>query len=170
MQYWDDILYPSFRAAIRGEYYGYVSQDDLDEECFHLAERAVATFKFPKISTDYTVFHAIRTSEGVLEEIDASTPEAIPHAYFNNDLGYAEIQVLIAWMKVYWCERQISNADNFEELYTDVNIKTFSRANAVDKNLKLMAEFRDYARRLENDYSRVSSERTSTIGEVNDDE
>ena len=49
-------------------------------------------------------------------------------------------------MKVYWCENQISNADNFDEIYTDVNIKTYSRANAVDKNMKLMAEYREYAR------------------------
>lgn len=72
-------------------------------------------------------------------------------------------------MKVYWCEKQISNADNFEELYTDMNIKTYSRANAVDKNLKLMSEFRDYARRLETDYSRSSSH-SPTIGGINEDE
>ena len=169
MQNWDEILYPSFRAIIRGTYYGYISQDDLDEECFYLAERAVATFKFPKISTDYTVFYAIRRQDGTLEEVPPDTDGAIKHAYFNEDVTSAEIAILIAWMKVYWCEKQISNADNFEDLYTDVNIKTYSRANAVDKNLKLMAEFRDYARRLETDYSRTSPERTPTIGRINDD-
>ena len=53
-------------------------------------------------------------------------------------------------MKVYWCEYQLSNADNFEDVYTDVNIKTYSRANLVDKNLKLLKEYREYARDLEN--------------------
>ena len=46
---WDDILYPSFRATIRGTYYGVISQEQMEEECFYIACRAVAAFKFPKI-------------------------------------------------------------------------------------------------------------------------
>jgi hypothetical protein len=97
MQYWDDILYPSFLATIRGEYYGIISQDDIDEECFHLAERAVAAFKFPKISTDYETFYAIRHDDNTIEEVDEGDfPDAIPHAAFKNEVTYAEIEVLIA--------------------------------------------------------------------------
>ena len=170
MQYWDDILYPTFVSTIRGEYYGIITQDDIDEECFHLAERAIAAFKFPRISTDYETFYAIRTDENTLEEVDLEDyPEAIKHGVFVNDLTYAEIEVLIAWMKVYWCEYQLSNADNFEDVYTDVNIKTYSRANVVDKNLKLLAEYRKYARDLETRYGRVSAKRTPALGEVNDE-
>ena len=73
-------------------------------------------------------------------------------------------------MKVYWCENLISNADNFEDIYTDANIKTYSRANAVDKNLKLMAEYRSYAQELETRYSRVTSTRKPSIGSINSDE
>lgn len=171
MQYWDDILFPSFLATIRGEYYGIISQDDIDEELFHLAERAIATFKFPKISTDYETFYAIRTDDNTLEEVDLEDyPEAIQHGVFKNKLSYAEIEVLIAWMKVYWCENQISNADNFEDMYTDANIKTYSRANAVDKNLKLLAEYRKYARDLETRYGRVTAERKPSLGDVNNDD
>lgn len=170
MQYWDEILYPSFLATIRGEYYGIISQDDIDEELFHLAERAIATFKFPKISTDYETFYAIRTEDNTLEEVNIDEhPEGIPHGAFINNLTYSEIEVLIAWMKVYWCENQISNADNFEDMYTDANIKTYSRANAVDKNLKLLAEYRKYARDLETRYSRVTAEHKPSLGDVNDD-
>lgn len=171
MQYWDNILYPSFRATIRGEYYGVISQDDMDEECFHLAERAIAAFKFPKISTKYETFYAVRNADNQLEEVDPEEiEEAIPHGYFLEDLTYAEIEILIAWMKVYWCENQISNADNFDEIYTDVNIKTYSRANAVDKNMKLMAEYREYARELENRYSRVNEERKPSMGDINSED
>lgn len=171
---WDDILYPSFRATIRGTYYGVISRDNMDEECYHLAKRAVQAFKFPKISTDYTTFYAVRDEAGVLDIIDEEEiddmPNAIPHAYFNNNLTDAEIEIIIAWMKVYWCENQISNADNFEDMYTDSNIKTFSRANAVDKNLKLLETYRKYARDLENHYSRVTSARKSSLGDINSDE
>ena len=170
MQYWDDVLYPAFVNTIRGEYYGVITQEMLDEECFHLAERAIATFKFPKISTNYKTFYAMRDSENRLEEVDLEDyPDAIPHGYFINNLTYSEIEILIAWMKVYWCENQISNADNFTDMYTDANIKTYSRANAVDKNAKLLAQFRSYARQLETNYSRTSAERTPTIGDINQD-
>ena len=170
MQYWDEILYPSFLATIRGEYYVIVTQDDIDEELYHLAERAIAAFKFPKISTDYETFYAVRTDDNVLEEVDPNeTDEGIPHGMFLNELTYSEIEVIIAWMKVYWCENQISNADNFEDMYTDANIKTFSRANAVDKNLKLLVEYRKNARDLETRYSRTTADRKPSLGDINND-
>jgi hypothetical protein len=126
MQYWDDILYPSFRATIRGEYYGIITQDDMDEECYHLVCRAISTFKFPKTSLDYETFYAIRHEDGSLEEVDEDEyPEAIPHGCFNGEISYSEVEVLIAWMKVYWYENMLSNSDNYEDLYTDANIKTF---------------------------------------------
>lgn len=172
-QLWDDVLYPVFWATIRGEYYGIVTRDNMDEECFYIAKRAVHAFKFPKISTSYTVFNAIRLDDNTLEEItddDERIESAIPHAYFNNTLTDAEIDVIIAWMKVYWCEHLLSSADNFEEIYTDVNIKTFSRANAVDKNLKLLDTYRKYAREMENRYSRTTVEQKPSVGNINSDE
>ena len=73
-------------------------------------------------------------------------------------------------MKVYWCEELISNADNFTEIYTDSQIKTYSRANMVDKALKMIDNFRDNARRLETNYGRVSASRTPSMGDINSDE
>lgn len=170
MQFWDDVLYPPFRATIRGEYYGIITQEDIDEECFNLAMRAISAFKFPKISTEYKTFYAVRDANNELEEVDLEDcPDAIMHGYFVNDLTYAEIEVLIAWMKVYWCENQLSNADNFDDMYTDANIKTYSRANAVDKNMKLMAEYRSYAQELETRYSRVNDSRKPSMGDINED-
>jgi len=168
-QVWDDVLYPSFRSIIRGEYYGVITREEMDEECYHLAVRAISAFKFPRIPTEYKTFYAVRDEENRLVECtEDEYEEAIPHGYFVNELTSAEIEVLIAWMKVYWCEDQISNADNFEDIYTDANIKTYSRANAVDKNMKLMAEFRAYARDLETRYSRVKAYKP-TIGDINNE-
>lgn len=170
MQLWDNVLYPSFRATIRGEYYGIISQDFLDEECYNLALRGISAFKFPKISTEYEIFYAIRQENGSLQEVDKDTEGAIPHGRFKNELTYAEIEIILAWMKVYWAESLISNADNFEDMYTDSNVKTYSRANSVAQNLKLMAEYRTYAKDLENRYSRVNSFRKSSLGDVNSDD
>lgn len=170
MQYWDDILYPSFRATIRGEYYGIITQDDLDEECFHLVCRAISTFKFPKISLDYETFYAVRQDDNTLEEVDVEDyPDAIPHGVFTNDITYAEVEVLIAWMKVYWFENLLSNSDNFEDLYTDVNIKTFSRANLIDKNTNVLKDARKAAQLAETHYSRVNSLRKPALGDVNNE-
>ena len=170
---WDELLYPHLWATIRGTYYGVISQEQMEEECFYIACRAVAAFKFPKISTDYEVVYFIRNEDGVFVEVDEEDEhfdDAVPHAFFVNKLSYDEIEVILAWMKVYWCEYQLSNADNFEDIYTDANIKTYSRANLVDKNLKLLKEYREYARDLENRYSRVTSVRKPSLGDVNSDE
>lgn len=169
MQYWDDVLYPPFRAMIRGEYYGVVTPNFIDEECYNLARRAIVAFKFPKTPLTYTTFYATRDcwDDNELVEVTADDPNAVPHAYFNEEVGYAEIEILIAWMKVYWCESLISNSDNFEDMYTDSNIKTYSRANAVAQNIKMMAEFRDYAKDLENRYSRVNATGKASLGDVN---
>ena len=100
IQYFDDVLYTPFRATIRGEYYGMISERDMDEECYNLALRAIATFKFPKISTEYVSFYAIRTADNTLQEVSVDElndyPDAALHAYFVNELTFAEIQVLIA--------------------------------------------------------------------------
>ena len=94
------MLYPPFRATIRGDYYGIISERELDEECYNLALRAISTFKFPRISTDYVTFYAIRDENNQLQEVAESEldnyPDATLHAYFINELTFAEIQVLIA--------------------------------------------------------------------------
>jgi len=168
MQYWDDVIYPSFRASIRGDLYGIISRDSMDETCYYLACRAISAFKFPKISTAYTTFYATRDPNDpeTLVEVDSDDSNAIPHGYFINDLTYAELEIILAWMKVYWCEQLISSSDNFEDIYTDSNIKTYSRANMVQQNVKLLETYRKYARDLETRYGRVNNYQP-TIGDIN---
>lgn len=168
MQYWDNILYPPFLATIRGEYYGIITQDELDEECYNLACRAISTFKFPRISTEYETFYAVRDVEReILHEVNIEDhPEAIPHGCFINDLTQSEIAVIIAWMKAYWCENQLSSSNNFEDVFTDSNIKTYSRANLVDKTNALWKSYVAQAKELENNYGRVKNF-TPTLGDIN---
>jgi hypothetical protein len=110
-----------------------------------------------------------RDEENNLIATTQTDGEAIPHGSFINNLTCAEIAIIIAWMKVYWCEEQISNADSFEDTYTDANIKTYSRANALDKATSLMKTYREYAKELESNYSRVDDYK-STLGDINADE
>ena len=73
-------------------------------------------------------------------------------------------------MKYYWCEQLISNADNFEDIYTDANIKTYSRANAVAQNFTLMQYYRTTAQELETRYSRVNAAKRPSMGDINTNE
>ena len=84
--------------GIRGEYYGIITRDQMDEEMFALALKAIDTFKFPKISTDYEIFYAIRDEEddNILNEADENDEGAIQHGQFVNNLTNAEINILIA--------------------------------------------------------------------------
>ena len=69
----------------------------MDEECYHLAVRAISAFKFPRIPTEYKTFYAVRDEENRLVECtEDEHEEAIPHGYFVNELTSAEIEVLIA--------------------------------------------------------------------------
>jgi hypothetical protein len=56
----------------------------------------VSAFKFPRINTKYTVFYATREADGTLVEVEEEESGAIPHAYFDNELSYDEIEVIIA--------------------------------------------------------------------------
>lgn len=171
---WDNVLYPNIRQMIRGAYYGIVTEDMIDEELFYLAQQAIAAFKFPHVSTDYKVIHAnhdVDSGDLVLaNEDDKDSGKAIPHGYFLNELTYSEVNIIITWMRVFWYENLLANADNVSDIYTDANIKAFSKGNSLDKNIKLMETYRANARNLETAYSRVSATRTPTIGNINSDE
>lgn len=54
-------------------------------------------------------------------------------------------------------------------MYTDSNITTFSRANALDKYTKLLQNYRDYAKDLESRYYSVKDGQ-STLGDITKDE
>ena len=73
-------------------------------------------------------------------------------------------------MKVYWIENLLSTTDDFENVYTDSNIKTYSRANLIAQNMTRYKEFLAQAHEMETRYSRVSVDRTATLGDVNEED
>lgn len=94
---------------------------------------------------------------------------AIPHAYFINPVTDKEIEVILAWRKVYWIEYLLSNADDFDNTYTDSNIKTYSRANLVQQNTTRYKEFKDRAKEVETNYGRTETYKP-TLGSINSDD
>lgn len=171
-QLWDNLLYRPMMATIRGSIYGVISRDELDEQLFNIAKRAVNTFKFPRVKTNYTVFYAVRKEydpETLELAATSDTEGAIPHGVFENVLTDKEVEVILAWMKVYWIEALLSNTDDFETTYTDSNIKTFSRANLVQQNTQRYREFLAQAHEIETRYSRVNADCDATIGDINEE-
>ena len=158
-----------------GDYYTTLTDNELRIELYNLACRAIAAFKFPKFPLDYDAKYTKHTTsinhKDVEEEVTAADDWNDIHPFFTSDeVTYREIEVIIAWMKVYWAEEQASNADNYVDIYTDSNIKTFSRANAMDKFIKFYTTYKEEAKELENRYSRVTLAGKSALGEVNEDE
>ena len=80
-----------------------------------------------------------------------------------------EIEVILAWRKVYWIEYLLSNADDFDNTYTDSNIKTYSRANLVQQNTTRYKEFKDRAKEVETNYGRTETYKP-TLGSINSDD
>jgi hypothetical protein len=87
MKYWDEELFPAMLATIRGEKYLLMSESQINDELNQLAFRAIAAFKFPKISLAYNY------------EIIPDTEEK--RYYFIADTTFEETSILIAWMKYF---------------------------------------------------------------------
>ena len=155
MKYWDEVLFPEVLRLIRGERYLVMSDRQIADELITLAKQAVNNFLFPNIALDYAY-----------EEDPES--EVFPRRYyFVNDLTDRELAIIIAWMEYFWCKLIVSNADNFNNVYFDSNIKAFSPGNMLHNYRTMMYNYRDEARRLESRYYRADA--SSGIGGTIDD-
>lgn len=165
MQYWEEKLYPMFLQGIEGDRFRFMTDATIEELCYSLATRAISSFKFPRVSLSYSCTYL----DALGHEVTKSDNWVVQKWYFENDVTDKEITVLIAWMKAMWYGDLNSNADDFSEQYTDANIKSFSKANHIDKNWKKYTEALAVARRLEHDYSRVNSDGAPAVGDINSD-
>lgn len=106
---WIKVLYKPFLQSIHGEYLKTMSSFELSEDLFYIAQRAIAAFRFPKVSLDYTPHYVLYTDNALLQEqdqiIDADedtvNPNLVHSAEFTNTIDFTTIQVILAWMKVY---------------------------------------------------------------------
>lgn len=155
MQYWDEVLFPDVLPTIRGQRYLTMTDAQITAELNALTKRAISSFKFPKISLSYS------------REISGTDSR---YFFDNDEVGESEIQILVAWIKVFWVEMIISNSDNFTNLYYDSNIQTYSPGNTLHNYEKMKTSFKTDARQLESNYYRVDSDGAAAIGGVFDDE
>lgn len=156
MEYWDEVLFPDVLRLIRGERYLVMNERQIADELITLAKQAINNFLFPNVSLEYAY------------EEDEDNLVFPRRYYFIDNPTDKEIAIIIAWMNYFWCKLIVANADNFNNVYFDSNIKSFSPGNVLHNYRVMQGAYRDEARRLESRYYRAGG--ASGIGGTIDDE
>ena len=161
--YWSYCLYPLFLSTLSSCTLASFTDQELQDELDHLAIRAIAKFKFPKVDLSFSYDNSIENiTVPVIEQKSKGY-------YFINNVTIKEIRVILSWMKAYWLEYQLSKERNYENLYADKDVKAFSSGNLISSIEKAYNAFITAARKDEEDYSRVNAEGKPAIGDVNVD-
>lgn len=144
-----EILYKQFLSSISSYTLLQLSDDEIQAELFTLIERSIGTFKFPKVELVYSLHNSDY------------------QYYFDSDVTQRELGVLLAWMKVYWVEFQISKEELLQNQYYDDNVRTFSVGNLLAQLNRMYENFVEAAKRAEYDYGRVASDGRPRVGDIN---
>lgn len=151
---WNESIFPMFLNSIKrwSDCSNYTSIQ-LESIMSDLARAAIKKFKFPRIPTDYSY---------------TVNEYGYRRYYFNSgDISDDEIAVIVAYMRYGWLNFQLSNDYNFENFYTDKNIKAFSSANLNNSILNLVEATRKEALKTERDYY-ATHKYAPTIGDMYD--
>ena len=144
-----EILYNQFLSSISSYTLAQMRDDEIQAELFNLAQRAIATFKFPKVDLSY------------------SLNEADYMYYFNNEVTQRELNVILSYMKVEWIAFQISIEERVQNQYYDDNVRTFSAGNLLAQLNRMYENFLAKAKLDEYNYGRVNISGRPRIGDIN---
>ena len=127
-----DVVYTAFLSKILDDEWDTWTEAEIEEDLFTLLQAAIARFKFPRVSLEYT-------SEG-----------------FTDTLTNDEVQILASYMKCEWLNRNILTWENVKPLYEE---RDFSQANLLDKFNNMLAAEQAQAAKLEAIYYRSVKKR-----------
>lgn len=127
-----DVVYTAFLSKVLEDEWGEWREAEVEEDLFTLLQAAIARFKFPRVSLEYT-------SEG-----------------FTDTLTNDEVQILASYMKCEWLNRNILTWENVKPLYEE---RDFSQANLLDKFNNMLAAEQAQAAKLEASYYRSVKKR-----------
>ena len=148
---WDKCLFPLFLSSLSSCTLASYSDEELNSELNNFAIRAIARFRFPRVSLKWET-----QANGV-------------NCFIDSLVDIKEIDVLVSWMKVFWLEYQLSKERNYENLYADKDVKAFSSGNLIASIGKALAEMTAAARKTEEFYYRADNNGNALIEGVNDD-
>jgi len=156
--YWEDHLFPQFLQSVDSCTLSDFTNFEIQNQLSYLVIRAVNDFKFPKVSLAYDIDSVV----------NPETETAYGYYFVSDDVGQKEFNVILARMKQYWIEFQISQERLFANSYYDKDIRLHSPGNTIDKLIKMFTTFRGSADIAEFNYGRVSSVGEAEIGNVNE--
>jgi hypothetical protein len=113
--------------------------------------RAIASFRFPKISLTYK---PLMKNGHVIDY------------QFDNIITQREVNVILALVKVAWLEQQLDNEVNFENIYYDKDVRIHSRGNlikAIEDRYRLAKE---EAKTAQYNYYRVTQEGLPAVTDI----
>lgn len=122
-----NVVYTAFLSKILDDEWDTWTEEEIEEDLFTLLQAAIARFKFPRVSLEYT-------NEG-----------------FTDTLTNDEVQILASYMKCEWLNRNILTWENVKPLYEE---RDFSQANLLDKFNNMLAAEQAQAAKLEAIYYR----------------
>ena len=88
--------------------------------------------------------------------------------FIEDEVGQKEFNVVLARMKQYWIEFQISQERLFANAYYDRDIRLHSPGNTIDKLIKMYTTFKTSADIAEFNYGRVSVTGEAVLGDINE--
>lgn len=144
-----DELYDQFLSTISSFTLANLEDNQVEEELFNLAKRAIASFKFPKMPLTYTY------------------DDEEKQYFFDEDLTQKEINVLVRYMELYWVEFQLKQEDRLRPYYQDANVRTHSMGNLLAQLNRMRERQAEAARKAEYDYGRVGEDGKPTLGKIN---
>lgn len=156
-KYWKYTIFPTFLDAIRDCTYVALEDVDLTTTLNNIAKNAIQDFHFPKCSLAF-------------EEDTSRDPldgEEYGYYFTDDNIGDAEYKVIIACMKVYWVEAQITWDNNFKNPYYDKDIKGYSPANMLTAMKNTLEAFERRAKEAKYDYGRITKKGSIAWGKVN---
>ena len=156
--YWENNLYPQFLQSVDSCTLSDLTSYEIQSELAGLAVRAVNDFKFPLYSLSY------------LNDALTNPDTGLAYGYYfvSDSVGQKEFNVILARMKQYWIEFQISQERMFANAYYDKDIRLHSPGNTIDKLIKMLTTFKAMADKAEFDYGRQTDVGDPSIGEINE--
>lgn len=156
--YWENNLFPQFLQSVDSCTLSDLTSYEIQSELAGIALRAVNDFKFPLYSLDY-VFDTLKNDETGLE---------YGYYFVSEEVGQKEFNVILARMKQYWIQFQISQERLFANAYYDKDIRLHSPGNTIDKLIKMLTTFEAMAEKAEFDYGRRTDVGDPSLGEINE--
>lgn len=134
-----EVVYDAFLAKILEDEWLDWAWEDTKEDLFMLLKAAMAWFKFPDSSLEFT-------EEGFIEE-----------------LSNQEVQILSTYMVVEWLSRTLLSWENIKPLYEE---RDFSQANLLGKFNDTLAYQKKNAKNLEAIYYRSKDHKPFNYGDL----